>query len=105
MIQTKSCKADPVAIEQQEKKVVELLGTTRKRPGLTLFEYNKLTGELNKAAFTEEKVHVADFSAKNPEKPTMRSKVVIKEHCIYFQALNMANASKKLINAGCTRIV
>lgn len=80
---------------QQKKHEYHLIGKTRKIPGLTLFSFNLVTGEIKPAAY--EKSSTVDFISKMPvEKP----KVVIEKHCVYRQALNKRNFIKRLRREG-----
>lgn len=63
--------------------------------GHTLFEVNKVTGEVVKAEFEE--VKDAPFNAnKNPFRQVTKMRVIRKENCIYISALNIKNCFKKL---------
>lgn len=83
-----------IGIEKQEKKTLKLLGSQRHIPGLALWEYNNETGELKKAEFVKETITLRELSQKAIQ--TIRKKIVMKEGCYYFQALNRKNAIRKL---------
>lgn len=76
--------------KQVESKKV-FLGSIRKIPGHTLFEFNLDTYELQKA---EIKVDVIVNSSTEYK---TRTSVIKKENCIYIQALNLKNARKKIL--------
>lgn len=80
---------------QKEKQEFHLLGKTRRIAGLTLFSYNKETGEVKVAELVKSKS--VDFRTK---KPTENSKVMIEKNCIYGQALNKKNFIKHLKKRG-----
>lgn len=84
-----------ISIEQQEKKTVKLINSQRHIPGLTLWEYNENTKELNKAEYHKEDLVLDDFSDR-VESRVHRKRVHIKEGCQYFQALNRKNALRKI---------
>lgn len=84
-----------IVSEQQQKKEIKLIGQQRKVPGLTLWEYNEKTNELKPAQYKKEDV-VLNSLAPTPEALTKINKVIVNENCIYFQALNLRNARKKL---------
>jgi hypothetical protein len=84
-----------IQIEQQQKKEIKLLGSQRKIPGLTLWEYNLKSKELKEASFSKVDVELKSLSA-NPIDLVDRHKVVINEGCVYFQSLNRKNAEKKI---------
>ena len=58
------------------------LGRTRLVPGLTLFSYNTVTGEIHTAVFK-----VSEWSPDG-----IRHKVAHQQNLLYIQALNRANA-------------
>lgn len=78
----------------QNKKEVKLLGSQTKVKGHTLFEYNTKTREIKEATF---KSQIVDFKSVTTESPDDRKTVIVKEGCVYIQALNKKNAIKKLI--------
>lgn len=84
-----------IVAEKEQRKEIKLIGNQRKIRGLTLWEYNEKTNELKPATFKKEDVVLISL-AKTPEALQKRSNVIVKEGCIYFQALNKNNARKKL---------
>ena len=88
-------KEDSVRQEQVAKKQKEykLIGKQRKVPGHTLFEFDKKTKEIRPAQVTREQI----WTEKGP---ISRTRTDIHEGCFYVQALNKANAAKKLRKIG-----
>ena len=82
-------------VEQVAKKQNEykLIGKQRKVPGHTLFEFDKKTKEIRPAQVTREQI----WTKKGP---ISRTRTDIHEGCFYVQALNKANAAKKLHKIG-----
>lgn len=81
-----------IVYQKQLKKEVKLIGSQRRIPGLTLWEYNLKTKQLVKAEFKKID-HKLNFDRTDLEK---RYQVIINENCTYFQALNEKNAIKVL---------
>lgn len=84
------------------KKELKFLGSTRKIPGLILWEFNKTDKTITQATFKKVD-YVLDNLKRNPDGTLalagpikIRSKVETKENCIYVQALNKQNAMKVL---------
>lgn len=90
-------KEDKIEIqsEQQQKKEIKLIGNQRKIPGLTLFEYDTVSKTLSKAEYKKVDFHLKSLSIK-PEEMQLNHKVIVKENCLYVQALNEKNALKKV---------
>jgi hypothetical protein len=84
-----------ITAEKEQRKEIKLIGQQRKIPGLILWEFNTKTNELQPAQYKKEDVEIKSLDP-TPEALTKRNKVVVNEHCIYFQALNRKNAIKKL---------
>lgn len=84
-----------IVVEKQQKKEIKLIGRQRKIQGLTLWEFNNKSKELKKAEFKKEDVMINSLR-QSPEALTKISKVIVNENCIYFQALNIKNAKRKL---------
>lgn len=85
-----------IKASQDQKKTIKMIGSQRKIKGHTLFEYNTKTGELTKAKYKVDDTIEINSLSSNPKESVKRRKVIINEHCIYFQALNMANAIRHL---------
>ena len=75
------------------KKGFKHLGSSKSRAGHTWFEFNFVTGELDKATIHNETILVGDSYQ-------TKKKINSKENCQYFQALNRKNAIKKLKSIG-----
>lgn len=84
-----------IKAEAEQKKEIKLIGQQRKVPGLTLWEYNENTKELTKAKFQKVNVMIHGLGM-SPESITNTHKVIVNENCVYFQALNRANALRKI---------
>ena len=80
---------------QKQQQEFHLLGKTRRIAGLTLFSYNKETGDV-KVAATEKSIEI-DYKTK---KPVEKAKVVVEKNCIYGQALNKKNFIRHLVRRG-----
>lgn len=81
---------DKVVIEQNVQKQVTLLGSQRKIKGLTMFEFDPIK-------LTLEPANYKDVQAELNGKTTLiRHKLMMKEGCVYIQALNKRNAYKKI---------
>ena len=89
--------AQNVNQEQVQKQQQEfyLIGNMRRIAGITLFSYNKETGEVKVAAM--EKSIEIDYKTK---KPVEKAKVVVEKNCIYGQALNKKNFIRHLVRRG-----
>ena len=83
-----------ICTEQQQKKVLKLIGQQRKIPGLTLWEFNLSTLSVRPAVFKKVNVEVSSLNEKVNQ--TVRSRVEVGENCFYIQALNLKNAVKKI---------
>lgn len=91
-----------IRAEQEKKKEVKLIGKQRRIPGLTLWEFNKKTKDLEKAKFKKQDVILSTLDPTVVANSTTHHKVEINEGCFYFQALNKKNAQKKLKKLGFT---
>lgn len=87
-------KLNPIEIreEQQQKKEIKCIGSQRAVKGLTLYEFNKTTKKIRRAEFKKEDLVLNSLS----DKVTLSKKVVVKENCVYVQALNKSNAMRKI---------
>lgn len=85
-----------VRIEHQQKKKAEykLIGKMKRVAGLTLFSYKYETKVLKPAEVEREVLIHFDG------KPRHKNKIKIEKGCIYFQALNIKTAKKKLSKLG-----
>ena len=85
--------ADKIEVISQSavKKEIKLIGQQLKKPGHTLFEYDKILKVIKVALFKKQ-----DFILSSSRNLTVSHKVDYKENCIYVQALNKKNAIKRL---------
>lgn len=79
----------------EQKKQLKLIKKFKPQKGHTLFEVNKVTGQVVKAKFEIEKIISFD-KAKSGVVPSPNKKVIMRENCIYISALNIKNCFKKL---------
>lgn len=84
-----------ITIEKQQQKEIKLLGRQRKIRGHILWEFNQKTKELNQATYKKQDFNVTSLTP-SPSAMSVSNKVQVNENCLYFQALNRANAIKKL---------
>lgn len=84
-----------IVAEKQQQKEIKLIGRQRKIRGHILWEFNQKTKQLQPARYRKQDFQIASLE---PSKSALAisNKVEVKEHCIYFQALNRKNAEKKL---------
>lgn len=73
------------------KKQVKFLGSIRKIKGLTLFEFNVKTKSLEAAKYEDE-----PYIDLTGGKSKIRHNVKLNQDCIYFQALNINVAKRKI---------
>lgn len=97
MKETNSIPKDRIEnVKQVEvQKQLKLIKKFKPQKGHTLFEVNKVTGEVVKAEFEIEKGIVFD-KAKQLNAAVPAKKVIMKLDCIYISALNIKNCFKKL---------
>lgn len=79
--------------KEQIQRKQKFLGKLKPKKGHKIWCFNMSTGELTLAKF--EKTDVDFLAVKNNEIPKNR-KIQATENCIYFSALNVGNAIKKL---------
>lgn len=82
-------KAEIEAVQEQDKQF-KFLHSFQKRSGLTLFEYNTKTDELSKTIITSKAYISIDGES------VVNHQVIHNPDCVYFYALNMKNAKKKV---------
>lgn len=85
--------------EKQQRKEIKLIGQQRKVPGLTLWEFNRKTKELNKAQFKKQDILINTLKV-SASASTKSNRVIVNEGCFYFQCLNRKNAMKHLKRFG-----
>lgn len=83
---------DQLVIQAEAKKKQEFkyIGSQRRIKGLTLFSYNTVTKELKPASIK------SDVSIGLDGSVVYSNKAQIEKDCVYFQALNIKNARKKI---------
>ena len=74
----------------EQRKEYRLIGSQKAIPGLILFEYDLTTGELHRASVKKEITLYVDGTAGT------KTRVDSKDLCLYIQALNEANAMRKV---------
>jgi hypothetical protein len=88
------------SIQQQQKKHIQLLGSQTKNKSHILWSFNMSTKELKRAQYSSDSntLYLNSFNHDDVMKTikTFYSKVLVEHGCIYFQALNEANAIKHL---------
>ncbi len=91
---------EQIRIEREQQKRIEhtFVGSQKKIPGHTLFEYNPSTGEIKKA-----KIEYSDTVMFPSGEPMHRPKVITVKGCVYRQALNKKNVIKHLRKEGYTK--
>ena len=84
----------------QNKKETKLIGSQRKTKGLTMFKYNEITKETTLANYKKEPLFIIkSMNREQVLKDLQKRRIIeIEPNCIYFQALNMLNAQRKIIN-------
>lgn len=83
--------------KQQQKKEYKLIASARHKKGMTLFSYNTHNGDLKPAEYQKESsISLQQAMLISKGHGDVTRKVVIEKDCIYFEALNMANARKKI---------
>jgi hypothetical protein len=94
-------KEDKIEIqaEQQQRKEIKLIGSQRKIGGLTLWEFNFKDKTLSPAEYSKVNYELKSLSSVDQDM-IVKHRVITKEHCQYFQALNRKNALKKIKKAG-----
>lgn len=84
-----------ITVEKQQQKEIKLIGRQRKIRGLKLWEYNERTNELKEAVYKKQDVQITSLTPSSSALH-LSNKVQVNEGCIYFQALNLKNAKRKL---------
>jgi hypothetical protein len=86
-----------VGVEQEQKTEIKYITSKRKVPGLVLWSYNKKEQTLKPAEYIPVEPTV-DYGKTRERLP--KNIVLTEEGCMYFQALNRKNATKKLNKVG-----
>lgn len=88
---------DNKEVVKEQRKELVFKKSERKITGLRLYEYNTLTKEINEAKFIQVD-NIIDFTQPDPARHFLsKIKVLIKDDCVYIQAINKKNALKKVI--------
>lgn len=80
---------------QKQQSEYHLIGTVRKVRGHTLFEFNRKTKNIRPAEL-DRKVVISYNPKANTNKEVYKEETKVNKDCFYLQALNKANAEKKL---------
>lgn len=102
---SKKTKEETAIVKQAEiNKGMKFMGSQRIQKGHTMWQYNLDTGELSVAKMEAEAVMMPErdgfMGIRIPAGIVTKTKVVTKENCQYFPALNRKNAIKKLNKIG-----
>lgn len=90
---------DVVVAPKPQKQGHRFLGTMIRRPGLTLFEYDSKTKTVRTAEVNTQQFY--SYNAKrNKFSFSTTSRVQARDGCMYFQALNLKNAIRKVRKEG-----
>lgn len=90
---------DAVIAPKPQKQGHRFLGTMIRRPGLTLFEYDSKSKIVRAAEVNTQ--HFYSYDAKrNKFNTSSTSRVQARDGCVYFQALNLKNAIRKVRKEG-----
>ena len=81
---------------ENEKQEYRLLGTKHLRKGLLLFSWNPVKGEVNEVKIRKEKTAILKIKKEVIVKDIKRPSVATESDNIYFQALNMKNAIRRV---------
>ena len=86
---------DAIVAPKPQKQEHRFLGTMIRRPGLTLFEYDSKSKTVRVAGINTK--HYYSYNAKlNKFDIRTTSRVQARDGCMYFQALNLRNAIRKV---------
>jgi len=83
---------DKTEVQAKRQQEYKLIGSIVHMPGLTLFEWNVLMGEIKKCEVQHQVIVGIDGKVINKHKATQQ------KDCHYFEALNMKNAQRKVRN-------
>lgn len=88
-----------VVAPKPQKQKYRFLGTVIRRPGLTLFEYNSKSKTVQVAEVNTQ--HSYRYNEKTKKIGVgSRTRVQVRDGCMYVQALNLKNAIRKVRKAG-----
>jgi ABC-type phosphate/phosphonate transport system ATPase subunit len=93
-----------IKAETQQQKHIKLIGSQLRNKSHVLWSFNTVSKELKAAIYNTggDTLYLDSFDLDSVRKAIGRfySKVVVEQDCVYFQALNEANAIKKLNKQG-----
>ena len=81
---------DAIELVYEQRKELRFIGSQRVIRGLTMFEYDLTTGELNRLSLKKEFELNLDLTTSSV------SRVDSRDMCLYIQALNEQNALRKV---------
>jgi len=82
---------EKVVIQAEQEREYKMIGSLRKKPGQILFEYNPETKEVKVAEILSEiQLNIMTEKAKGKHKTNFNN------GCVYFFALNLKNAQRKV---------
>ena len=90
-----------IVAQKEHKKQYRLEGIVNPHPGHTLFEYNTITGKIDKAKFTARDIILPGALPDNMDTidkmkaSALRKTIIMNDGCMYASALNEKNAIKK----------
>ena len=87
--------ATELTVRQKKQHEFKLIGSQRRKPGLTMWCVNLKTGEIKPAPVKRE--CVVNLKTRLPE---YKSRVEIEKDCLYRQCLNKESFIRKLIKEG-----
>lgn len=90
---------DAVVAPKPQKQEHRFLGTVIRRTGLTLFEYNSKSKTVQVAEVNTQHSYRYNEKTKHFDFST-RTRVQVRDGCMYVQALNLKNAIRKMRKAG-----
>lgn len=89
---------DAVVAPKPQKQEYRFLGTVIHRPGLTLFEYNSKSKTVQVAEVNTQRYY--HYNKTKHFGFSTRTRVQVRDGCMYVQALNLKNAIRKVRKAG-----
>ena len=92
---TSTSKPDIEQVEN-EKQEYKLLATKHLKKGLKLFSWNPLKGEINEVKIRKDKTAMLKIEKEIKVTSVKRPSVTVDPENIYFQALNMKNAIRRV---------
>lgn len=84
-----------IAVEDERRKQIKLIGRIVKRPGLTIWEIDLKAHTIKPATFKKEEVVAVTSLKPNQASSVTHKKIEVKPYCLYIQALNKKSAFRK----------